>query len=257
MLNNYEEFENVTVQKVWHKNEWYFSVTDIIAVLTDSKDPKAYWRQLKKRETQLVTICHGLKMTAKDGKMRLSDVVNLESSLRLIQSIPSKKAEPFKLWLAKVGKERILEEQNPELIQERAIETYRKKGYSIEWIEDRLKGIIVRKLLTDEWKDKGTTSPKQFAIITNTVSNETFGVPINKHKTIKGLSQKENLRDYMTSLELTIQISQQEDPSTFAENIEVAKSGGQIAGDTRKAIEKRLGKSVIEINSKLLLTSSK
>ena len=261
ILNSFKEFEEKKIQRVWHNEEWYFSVPDIVAVLTGSKDPKAYWRQVKKREPQLVTICHGLKMRASDGKMRLTDSVNLEGSFRIIQSIPSKKAEPFKLWLAKIGKERILEEQNPDLIQERAIETYRKKGYSDEWIEDRLKGIIVRKKLTDEWKERGISSPKHFAILTNTVSTATFGIQIKKHKQVKGLKSKDNLRDNMSSLELTLnrlseevttQISQQEKPVTFQENREVAKSGGEIAGDTRKAIENRLGRSVVELNSKTL-----
>ena len=252
-------FENQRIRTAWdeEKEEWYFSIVDVVGVLTDSVDPTAYWRKLKQRlkaeGNETVTNCHGLKMTAHDGKKRLTDVADTEQLLRIIQSIPSPKAEPFKLWLAQVGRERIEETIDPELTIERALETYLKKGYTREWINQRLQAIQVRKELTDEWDIRGVQKGVEYAILTDEISRAWSGMSTRQYKNLKGL-KKENLRDNMTTLELvlnmlaeatTTQFSKDRKPSTFQENLEVAKAGGQVAGRTRKDIESQSNTPVI------------
>ena len=193
-------FQNKKIRRVWHKEEWYFSVVDIVAALTDSVDAKDYWYRLKKRESEssgieLSTNCRQLKLVAEDGKLRETDCVNTKNAFRVIQSIPSKKAEPFKMWLAKVGYERVQEIENPELAQERMKQIYEQKGYSREWIDKRLRGIVVRQELTDEWKQRGVEENIEFAILTNEISKATFGKTVEEYKKHKSLS-KENLRDH-------------------------------------------------------------
>ena len=252
-------FENKKIRSVWdaEKEEWFFSIVDVVAVLTESPNPQTYWRVLKKRlkdeGNETVTNCNGLKMTAPDGKKRMTDVANTEQLLRIIQSIPSLKAEPFKLWLAEVGKERIEETIDPELTIDRALETYLKKGYSREWINQRLQAIQVRKELTDEWTDRGVKKGREFAILTDEITRAWSGLSTRQYKDFKGL-KKENLRDNMSTTELVLNmlaetstkdISKAEKPETFEENVSVAKAGGGIAGIARKALEERIGKSVI------------
>ena len=252
-------FEDKRIRTAWdeEKEEWFFSIVDVIAVLTDSKDPAAYWRKLKQRMreegSETVTNCHGLKMTAADGKKRLTDVADTEQLLRIIQSIPSPKAEPFKMWLAQVGRERIEETIDPELTIERALETYQRKGYSREWINQRLQAIQVRKELTDEWDARGVQQGIEYAILTDEISRAWSGMTTRQYKRLKGL-KKENLRDNMTTLELvlnmlaeatTTEISKQKEPETFAENVEIARAGGKVAGDARKAVETQTGVPVI------------
>ncbi|MEA2036533.1 MAG: Bro-N domain-containing protein [Nanoarchaeota archaeon] len=198
-------FQDKKIRRIWYNEEWHYSVSDIIAVLTDSKDELAYWRKLKQREPQLVTICHGLKMPAKDGKMRYADCVNTKNAFRLIQSIPSRKAEPFKQWLAQVGKERIDEIENPELAQDRVKEYYELKGYPKEWVDKRLRGIAIRQDLTDEWESRGIQEQKEFAILTNEISKATFDKTVKEYKRFKALKRKnQNLRDHMTDWELIL-----------------------------------------------------
>ena len=252
-------FENQRIRTAWdeEKEEWYFSIVDVVGVLTDSVDPTAYWRKLKQRlkaeGNETVTNCHGLKMTAHDGKKRLTDVADTEQLLRIIQSIPSPKAEPFKLWLAQVGREHIEETIDPELTIERALETYLKKGYTREWINQRLQAIQVRKELTDEWDARGVQKGVEYAILTDEISRAWSGMSTRQYKNLKGL-KKENLRDNMTTLELvlnmlaeatTTEISKQKTPATLSENIDVARAGGKVAGDARKAIETQTGVPVI------------
>ena len=256
-------FENTRIRTAWdeEKEEWYFSVVDVVAVLTDQPDARhasTYWAVLKKRlnnegADQLLTNCKQLKMTASDGRKRLTDVADTEQLLRIIQSIPSPKAEPFKLWLAQVGRERIEEAIDPELTIDRALETYLKKGYSREWINQRLQAIQVRKELTDEWDARGVQKGVEYAILTDEISRAWSGMSTRQHKNLKGL-KKENLRDNMTTLELvlnmlaeatTTEISKQKAPETFSENINVARAGGKVAGDARKAIESQTGVPVI------------
>ena len=252
-------FENQRIRTAWdeEKEEWYFSIVDVVGVLTDSVDPTAYWRKLKQRlkaeGNETVTNCHGLKMTAPDGKKRLTDVADTEQLLRIIQSIPSPKAEPFKLWLAQVGREHIEETIDPELTIERALETYLKKGYTREWINQRLQAIQVRKELTDEWDARGVQMGVEYAILTDEISRAWSGMSTRQYKNLKGL-KKENLRDNMTTLELvlnmlaeatTTEISKQKAPTTLSENIDVARAGGKVAGDARKAIETKTGVPVI------------
>ena len=252
-------FENQRIRTAWdeEKEEWYFSIVDVVGVLTDSVDPTAYWRKLKQRlkaeGNETVTNCHGLKMTAHDGKKRLTDVADTEQLLRIIQSIPSPKAEPFKLWLAQVGRERIEETIDPELTIERALETYLKKGYTREWINQRLQAIQVRKELTDEWDAHGVQKGVEYAILTDEISRAWSGMSTRQYKNLKGL-KKENLRDNMTTLELvlnmlaeatTTQFSKDRKPTTFQENLAVAKAGGQVAGRTRKDIESQSNMPII------------
>ncbi|NDO20437.1 hypothetical protein FMM68_12340 [Lachnospiraceae bacterium MD329] len=257
--NSMQLFEDKAIRTAWDEEteEWYFSIVDVIAVLTDSKDPTAYWRKLKQRlkaeGNETVTNCHGLKMTAQDGKKRLTDVATTEQLFRLIQSIPSPKAEPFKIWLAEVGRERIEETIDPELTIERALETYLKKGYSREWINQRLQAIQVRKELTDEWQDRGVQKGIEFAILTDEITKAWSGMSTRQYKNLKGL-KKENLRDNMSTTEIvlnmlaevsTTEISKAEKPKTFEENRMAAKKGGSIAGEARKNIEISTGKPVI------------
>ena len=259
MESKVQLFEDQRIRTAWdeEKEEWYFSIVDVVGVLTDSVDPTAYWRKLKQRlkaeGNETVTNCHGLKMTAPDGKKRLTDVADTEQLLRIIQSIPSPKAEPFKLWLAQVGRERIEETIDPELTIERALETYLKKGYTREWINQRLQAIQVRKELTDEWDARGVQKGVEYAILTDEISRAWSGMSTRQYKNLKGL-KKENLRDNMTTLELvlnmlaeatTTEISKQKAPSTFSENIAVAREGGEAAGIARKAVEERTGVPVI------------
>ena len=252
-------FEDKRIRTAWdeEKEEWFFAVVDVIAVLTDSKDPAAYWRKLKQRMreegNETVTNCHGLKMRAADGKKRLTDVADTEQLLRIIQSIPSPKAEPFKMWLAQAGRERIEETIDPELTIERALETYQRKGYSREWINQRLQAIQVRKELTDEWDARGVQRGIEYAILTDEISRAWAGMTTRQYKRLKGL-KKENLRDNMSTLELvlnmlaeatTTEISKRKEPEIFAENIEIARAGGKVAGDARKAVETQTGVPVI------------
>ena len=252
-------FEDKRIRTAWdeEKEEWYFSIVDVVAVLTDSPNPQTYWRVLKKRlkdeGNETVTSCNALKMTAADGKRRLTDVADTEQLLRIIQSIPSPKAEPFKLWLAQVGRERIEETIDPELTIDRALETYLKKDYTREWINQRLQAIQVRKELTDEWDARGVQKGVEYAILTDEISRAWSGMSTRQYKNLKGL-KKENLRDNMTTLELvlnmlaeatTTQFSKDRKPTTFQENLEVAKAGGQVAGRTRKDIESQSNTPVI------------
>ena len=252
-------FEDKRIRTAWdeEKEEWYFSIVDVVAVLTDSPNPQTYWRVLKKRlkdeGNETVTSCNALKMTAADGKRRLTDVADTEQLLRIVQSIPSPKAEPFRAWLAQVGRERIEETIDPELTIERALETYLKKGYTREWINQRLQAIQVRKELTDEWDARGVQKGVEYAILTDEISRAWSGMSTRQYKNLKGL-KKENLRDNMTTLELvlnmlaeatTTEISKKKSPSTFSENIAVAREGGEAAGIARKAVEGRTGIPVI------------
>ncbi|WP_069988295.1 BRO family protein [Massilioclostridium coli] len=257
--NAVQIFEDKKIRTAWdeEQEEWYFSIVDVVSVLTESKDASAYWRKLKQRlkeeGNETVTNCHGLKMVAADGKRRMTDVANLEQLFRIIQSIPSPKAEPLKMWLAEVGRERVEETIDPELTIERALETYAKKGYTREWINQRLQAIQVRKELTDEWKDRGVQAGIEFAILTDEITRAWSGMTTRQYKRLKGLT-KENLRDNMTTTELvlnmlaetsTTDISKVEKPETFAENQKVAKRGGKIAGIARQALEAETGKAVI------------
>lgn len=257
--DNIQLFEDQKIRTAWDEEieEWYFSIVDVVAVLTESKNPAAYWRKLKQRlkeeGNETVTNCHGLKMTAADGKKRITDVATTEQLLRIIQSIPSPKAEPFKLWLAEVGRERIEETIDPEQAIDRALETYQKKGYSDEWIHQRLLSIRVRNALTDEWQKNGVQRGREYAILTDEITRAWSGMSTRQYKNLKGL-KKENLRDNMSDMELILnmlaeststEISKQQKPSTFAENMEVARSGGEAAGEARKAVELRTGTPVI------------
>jgi len=257
-------FEDKRIRTAWdeEKEEWFFSVVDVIAVLTDQPNQRGasnYWAKLKQRlkeegADQLLTNCQQLKLKSpKDGKRYLTDVADTEQLLRIIQSIPSPKAEPFKIWLAQVGRERIEETIDPELTIERALETYQRKGYSREWINQRLQAIQVRKELTDEWDARGVQQGIEYAILTDEISRAWSGMTTRQYKRLKGL-KKENLRDNMTTLELvlnmlaeatTTELSKEHQPETFEENKEIARRGGRIAGETRKSIEADTGKPVI------------
>jgi len=253
-------FEEKQVRRAWNVSEekWLFSIVDVISVLTDSVDPGAYWRKLKERlkkeGNETVTDCHALKMTAADGKQRMTDVADNEQLLRLIQSIPSPKAEPFKRWLAKIGFERLEEIENPELAAKRMRALYEQKGYSEEWIEKRLRGIAVRDELTDEWKKRGVRENKEFAILTAEISKATFGMTPTEYKAFKALSNpKENLRDHMTDLELiftmlgeasTTEIAKKRDANGFPENQKAARAGGNVAGNARRELESQSGTEV-------------
>ena len=261
-------FENKRIRTAWdaEKEEWFFSIVDVVAVLTDQPDQRGasnYWAKLKQRlkeegANQLLTNCQQLKMKSpKDGKRYNTDVADTEQLLRIIQSIPSPKAEPFKLWLAQVGRERIEETIDPELTIDRALETYLKKGYSREWINQRLQAIQVRKELTDEWDARGVQKGVEYAILTDEITKAWSGMNTRQYKNLKGL-KKENLRDNMTTLELvlnmlaeatTTEISKQKAPEGLRENVEVARSGGKVAGDARKAIERQTGVPVITSKS--------
>ena len=260
--HNIQLFENKQIRTAWdeEKQQWYFSVVDVVEVLTEQPDTRRaakYWSvlkaRMKKEGNQLTTNCRQLKMTSADGKRYHTDVADTEQLLRIIQSIPSPKAEPFKMWLAQVGRERIDETIDPELTIDRALTTYLKKGYSREWINQRLQAIQVRKELTDEWDSRGVQKGVEYAILTDEISRAWSGMTTRQYKNLKGL-KKENLRDNMSTLELvltmlaeatTTEISKQKNPQTFSENKEVAKSGGEAAGEARKAVEARTGVPVI------------
>ena len=257
--NKIQLYEDQQIRTAWdeEKQEWYFSVVDVIAVLTDSADPNAYWRKLKQRlkaeGNETVTNCHGLKMKAADGKRRKTDVASTEQLLRLIQSVPAPKAEPFKLWLARVGTERIEETIDPEQAIDRALETYQRKGYSDEWIHQRLMSIRVRNALTDEWQKSGVQQGREYAILTDEITRAWSGMSTRQYKNLKGL-KKENLRDNMSDMELILnmlaeststEISKNENPSSFAESQAIAKRGGKVALEARKAVEQQTGKPVI------------
>ena len=257
-------FEDKRIRSAWdpEKEEWYFSIVDVCEVLSGTDNPRRYWSDLKRKlksegSVELYEKIVQLKMTAPDGKKRLTDVANTEQLLRIIQSIPSPKAEPFKLWLAQIGRERIEETIDPELTIDRALETYLRKGYSHEWINQRLQAIQVRKELTDEWDARGVQKGVEYAILTDEITKAWSGMNTRQYKNLKGL-KKENLRDNMTTLELvlnmlaeatTTEISRQKAPEGLRENVEVARSGGKVAGDARKAIERQTGVPVIASKS--------
>ncbi len=250
-------FKGKQIRKVIHNNEWWFSVVDVCGVLTDSVDAGAYWRKLKQRlieeTSQVVTNCHGLKLPAPDGKMRETDCANTESIFRIIQSIPSPKAEPFKRWLAKVGYERVQEIENPELAAQRMRTLYKLKGYSADWIEKRMRGIVIREELTDEWKNRDAQEDKDYEMLTAEISKATFGVTPSEYKKLKGL-KRENLRDHMDDFELiftmlgersTTEIHRNEDSKGVKKLKDDAKAGGGIAGGARKQLEKKLKRPIV------------
>ncbi len=261
-------FEQKQVRSIWNEEEekWYFSIVDVIGVLTDSLNPNNYWKvlksRLKKEGSELVTNCNQLKMQSTDGKFYKTDVAETEQLFRLIQSVPSPKAEPFKLWIAKVARERLDEIEDPEIGIDRLMETYLKKGYSKEWINQRLKSIEVRKELTDEWDERGVKKGQEYAILTDEITKAWSGLSVKEYKNHKDL-KKENLRDNMTNLELvlnmlaeatTTEISKEKKPKTFDQNKIIAKQGGTIAGNTRRAIEEKTGKKVVStISAKKLV----
>ena len=250
-------FKNKQVRKTLYNNEWYFSVIDTCEALVDSPDPGAYWRKLKQRlaeeGNEVVTFCHGLKLLAPDGKMRETDCANTEGIFRIVQSIPSPKAEPFKRWLAKVGYERVQEIENPELATKRTRMLYKLKGYNDDWIEKRMRGIVIREELTDEWKNRGAKEDRDYEILTAEISKATFGVTPSEYKKLKGL-KRQNLRDHMDDFELifnmlgeraTTEIHRVEDSKGISKLKNDAKAGGSIAGGARKKLEKKLGRSIV------------
>ena len=262
-------FEDQPIRTAWDEEneEWYFSIVDVIRVLTGSADPQAYWRKLKQRlkdeGNETVTNCHALKMKAADGKNRLTDVATTDQLLRLIQSIPSPRAEPFKLWLAEVGRERIEETIDPEQAIDRALETYLKKGYSPDWVHQRLLAIRVRNELTAEWQSHGVEQGKEYAILTDEITKAWSGMSTRQYKNLKGL-KKENLRDNMSTLEIvlnmlaeatTTELTKAENPQGLGENIMVARSGGEVAGNARAEIEARTGRPVITSQNAAQLNS--
>jgi len=262
-------FDNKEIRRIWHGEDWYFSVVDIVGILSGSVNPQSYWRKLKQRlieeGNETVTFCHGLKMRAEDGKMRETDSLNKQGIFRIIQSIPSKKAEPFKLWLAKVGSERINEIENPELAQERMKKLYELKGYSKDWVDKRLRGIAIRQDLTGEWKNRGLKKEIEYAILTNEISRATFGKTIEEYKEIKGLN-KENLRDHMDELELifgmlgekvTTEITVSKDAKGFDECTVAAKQGGEVAGNARKEAEEKIGRPIVSEDNFLSISEKK
>lgn len=252
-------FENKKIRRQEHDGEWYYSIVDVIEILTESNNPRDYWYRLKKRMeseelTELSTNCRHLKMIAKDGKIRDTECANRETIFRIIQSVPSPNAEPFKLWFARLAEERIQETINPELAIERARQTYLKKGYTEEWISARIKGIPARNALTDEWNKRGITDKRDYAILTDEISKGTFGITTKKHKNIKGLDQNQILRDNMSPLELvlttlaevtTTELHRTNDSQGMIELKNDAHDGGEVAAITRRNIEKRIGKSIV------------
>jgi DNA-damage-inducible protein D len=257
-------FQDKQIRRLWHREEWYFNISDIIFALTDSKDPKAYWRVLKKRllaegAFQSVTNCYGLKFEATDGKKYTQDAANTEGVFRIIMSVPSPKAEPFKSWLAQTGKEYLDEMQDPETGIDRIRENYKAKGYPEKWIERRLKSIEIRKELTDEWEKRGVKEGSEYAILTATIAKATFGLTPAEHKSVKNLTTpNQNLRDHMTNLELiftmlgedaTRTIASETDAQGFDENRAAAQEGGESAGEARQAFEKRTKKPVVSKNN--------
>jgi hypothetical protein len=266
LKNKIQLFGQQKVRALWDENaeKWWFSVVDIVGILSESIDPQAYWRKLKQRlkdeGNETVTNCHGLKMLALDGKMRLTDVADTEQIFRLIQSIPSKKVEPFKLWLAKVGSERIDESIDPELSIDRAIQSYRRLGYSENWINQRIKSIEVRKALTDEWDKAGVKQGQEYALLTDLMYKTWSGMNTRQYKDIKGL-KKENLRDNMTNVELILnmlaeasvtELSQKAEPQNLNESAKIAVSGAEVAKDARKSLEQRGGEVISSKNAKQL-----
>jgi DNA-damage-inducible protein D len=256
-------FRNREIRKTIHNNEWWFSVVDVCEALTESPDAGAYWRKLKQRlkeeGSEVVTVCHGLKLEAPDGKMRDTDCANTEGMFRIIQSIPSPRAEPFKLWLAKVGYERVKEIEDPELATKRTRALYKAKGYSDDWIEKRMRGIAIREELTDEWKKHNVKEEKEYEILTAEISKAAFGMTPSQYKKLKGL-KRENLRDHMTDLELifsmlgeasTTHITKIEHPDGFIENKSVARRGGNVAGIARRKLEHEAHQKVISANNYL------
>jgi len=263
-INKIALFEGKKIRKTFYKDEWFFSVLDIVSVLTDSLDPKQYIKKMRQRDNELNfywgTFCTLLEMPTPDGKKRKVTCSSTAGIFRIIQSISSPKAEPFKMWLAQIGKERLDEIENPELAQERMKDLYEKKGYPKDWIDKRLRGIAIRQNLTDEWQERGISNQKDYAILTAEISKATFGMTPNEYKKFKNISNKSkiNLRDNMTDLELifnmlgekvTTKISQKEKPETFEGNKKVAKRGGGVAGIARKETEKEIGESVITKNN--------
>lgn len=260
-------FQEKNIRRTWHNNEWWFSVADICAALTDSADSQAYWRKLKQRlgkeGSEVVTFCHGLKLQAPDGKQRITDCANTEGIFRIIQSIPSSKAEPFKRWLAQVGYERVKEIEDPELASLRTRELYADKGYPNDWIEKRMRAIAIRTTLTGEWKMRGVTEGREYSILTAEIARATFGLTPDMHKKFKGLSTVKtgnNLRDHMTDLELiftmlgeasTTEIAKQKDAQGFKQNRHAAKEGGTVAGIARKELEAKTGTSIISSSNYL------
>jgi DNA-damage-inducible protein D len=257
METNIAVFKGKEIRKTIHKDEWWFSIVDVCAVLTGSIDAGAYWRKLKERlneeGSEVVTFCHGLKLTASDGKLRETDCANTEGIFRIIQSIPSPKAEPFKRWLAKVGYERVQEIEDPELGTKRTRALYKAKGYTEDWIEKRLRGIAIREELTDEWKKREVRREKEYAILTAEIAKAAFGVTPDEHKQIKGL-KRQNLRDHMTNLELifsmlgeaaTTEITRVDDAQGFRESKTAARKGGEVAGTAREDLERKTRKKVV------------
>ena len=269
-MSNIKLFQDRKIRSVWDETEqqWYFSVVDVVAALTDSVNPTDYLKKMRKRDESLAaylgTNCPQVEMMTESGKRRKVLAANIKGLFRIIQSIPSSKAEPFKLWLAQVGYDRIQEIENPELAQERMKELYEQKGYPKDWIDKRLRGIAIRQNLTDEWKERGITEKSDYAILTAEISNATFGLTPSEYKKYKGLMKKnQNLRDHMSDLELiftmlgervTTEISQKEKPETFIENKQVAQRGGNVAGVAREQAEKELGRSIVS-NQNFLLDS--
>ncbi len=263
---NLAVFENRKIRRIWVEKEekWYFSVVDVIAALSETQNPQVYWRVMKKRlldegSSETVTKCNGLKMLAEDGKMRTTDVADTETLFRLIQSIPSPKAEPFKLWLSRVGYERVEENDDPEKAIQRAMASYLRKGYSKEWVDLRLKSIEIRKDLTNEWNERGVRTGDEFAVLTDDITSAWAGMRTHEYKRYKKL-KKESLRDNMTNLELvlnmlaeasTTEISKKVQPETFPQNRTVAKKGGGVAGAARRQLEKQTGQSVISQHRRL------
>jgi DNA-damage-inducible protein D len=263
-------FKGKQVRKTLHNNEWWFSIVDIIEALTDSDNPRDYWYRMKQREQEssgieLSTFCRQLKLTSADGKSYKTDCANIEAAFRIIQSIPSPKAEPFKRWLAKVGYERVQEIENPELASQRARALYKAKGYSDGWIEKRLRSIAIRDELTDEWKERGIKEDIEFAILTADISKATFGLTPSEYKDLKGL-KRQNLRDHMNDLELifsmlgeaaTTEITRKDDAQGFIENQIAAVEGGTIAGNARKQLEQKTGRPVVSSRNYLDVTTRK
>lgn len=265
-------FQDKRIRTAWNdiEEQWYFSVVDVIEALTDSTNPTDYLKKMRKRDAELAsflgTNCPQVAMRTNTGKLRQTLSANIKSLFRIIQSIPSPKAEPFKQWLAQVGYDRILEIENPELAQERMKFLYEQKGYPKDWIDKRLRGIAIRQNLTDEWKKRGITEDREYAILTAEIAKATFGVTPSEYKEIKGLTQKnQNLRDHMDDLELiftmlgervTTEISQKEEPETFKQSKDIAKRGGKVAGVARKETEKELGRSIVSSENFLSLDSS-
>ncbi len=262
-------FEGKNIRRIWHNEEWWFSVVDVVGALADSDNPRNYWSMLKAREiehgVELSTFCVQLKLLSPDGKYYGTDCANTKALFRIIQSIPSKKAEPFKLWLAKTGYERIQEIENPELGQERIKQYYELKGYPKEWIDKRLRGIAIRQELTDEWKNRGATKENDFAILTNEISKATFGKTVQEYKELKGLNKpNQNLRDNMTDWELiltmvgekaTTDITIAKDAKGLPELQNTAKDGGDIAKNTRKELEQKIGRSIVSAQNFVHLTT--